>query len=170
MILDTFALEEIASRNNIDANLFLPFLVHRLMPLATERAAVFTVILENLSSTQETRQLHLTWRESSEPLKMPPVQSSVITEWAACGIACAVLPLYTKCGILGVAQIGSGFDYWVGQEKSELGLEVSGTLLADIRQRQRLKIRQLSQSPHQVPGYVCITKFRSRQILLSFHE
>jgi hypothetical protein len=168
---DTFALEEIITRNAIDTRWFLPFTIYRLQPFAVDRAVIFDVTLQNvLPEPLAIRQLQLTWAKSSERLHTPPVQEHVVTEWAACGIACALLPLYTGLQVLQVTQVGDRFDYWVGNETQEFGLEISGLLTGDLEQRHRTKIRQFIESPHKVAGYVSVTNFQSQHSLLSFHR
>lgn len=170
-ITDTFALEEIITANAIDARWFLPFMIHRLQPVAFDRSVVFNVTLLNvLHEPFVQRQLQLTWTKASEKLHIPPVQAHVITEWAACGIACVVIPFYTGLQVLQVTQVGDRFDYWVGNEAQEFGLEISGLLVGDLEQRHRAKIRQLIENPHRVAGYVSVTSFQARRSILSFNQ
>lgn len=170
-ITDTFALEEIITRNAIDTRWFLPFTIYRLQPLAVDRSVTLDITLQNvLPEPLVVRQLQLTWAQASERLLTPPVQEHVITEWAACGIACALLPLYTGLQVLQVTQVGDRFDYWVGNETQEFGLEISGLLAGDLEQRHRTKIRQLIESPHKVAGYISVTNFQAQRSLLSFHK
>jgi hypothetical protein len=44
-----------------------------------------------------------------------------VTEWAACGVACAVLGVYTRLRVRAVAADGDRFDYWVGDGEEEYG-------------------------------------------------
>lgn len=60
-ITDTFALEEIITRNAIDTRWFLPFTIYRLQPFAIDQAVIFDVILQNvLPEPLAIRQLRLT--------------------------------------------------------------------------------------------------------------
>jgi hypothetical protein len=166
----TFALEEIVTRNAIDARWFLPFTIHRLAPQSVNQSAVIKLSLSSIQEERKVSSLQLTWQPESAALTVPPVQEHIVTEWAACGVACAVIPLYTGLQVLQVAQSGDGFDYWIGNEDQEYGLEVSGTMGVDIEQRHRAKVRQLLQSPHKVAGYISITSFRAMNSVLSFHD
>lgn len=94
----------------------------------------------------------------------------MITEWAACGMACVIVPLYTQLQILQVTQAGDGFDFWVGDGSREFGLEVSGTYTGDLALRHRNKVQQLRSSPHKVAGFVSVTRFRPLSSILSFHS
>jgi hypothetical protein len=167
---DTFALEEIVTRNAIDARWFLPFTIHRLRPQSVNRSAVLALSLFDIPGKPQATRLQITWLPESAALNVPPVQEHVITEWAACGVACAMIPIYTGLQVLQVTQSGDGFDYWVGNEDQEYGLEVSGTMGVEIEQRHRAKVRQLSQGPHEVGGYISITSFRTMNSILSFHQ
>lgn len=170
MTIDKFSLEQLTDYQGFDAHWFLPFIIHRLRPIAINRQIDLTVSLQNiLSESLVNRQLRLTWSVESENIGVPPVQENVITEWAACGIACIILPLYTGLRMLHVTQSGDGFDYWVGNRNEEFGLEISGTLAGNLNQRHRLKIRQLLNSPHHVAGYVCVVSFQAKQAILSSH-
>jgi hypothetical protein len=167
---EPFALEEIVTRNAIDARWFLPFTIHRLVPQSANRSAVLALSLLDILDKPQGVRLQLTWLPESATLNIPPVQEHIITEWAACGVACAVIPLYTGLQVLQVAQSGDGFDYWIGDEDQEYGLEVSGTMGTGIEQRHRAKVKQLRQSPHKVAGYISITSFRAMNSVLSFHQ
>lgn len=168
--MESIFLEEIIERNSIDAHLFIPFTLYRLQPLSTERSVLLEVILHNIQPGSSIgNQVNLRWRTDSKRFDRPPAQEHVITEWAACGIACVILPLYTPYRVLHVAQVGEHFDYWVGDDTHEYGMEVSGTLSGDPFRRQRIKVEQLLGNPYQVDGFVSVTDFQSRRTLLSFH-
>ncbi len=158
-------------RNNaIDAQWFLPFTIYRLQPYAVSQQFVMTVNLYRiLTEPIVTRRLLLTWETDTPTITSPPVQDAVITEWAACGIACAVLPFYTQLRFVKVTESGDRFDYWVGDGKQLYGLEVSGILDGGIVRRQRMKTRQLLANPFGVGGYVCIVHFGQQSVDLSFH-
>ncbi len=164
-------LEEVIERNLIDARWFVPFLIYRLQSAAINRIVTLEVVLENVfPEPYVKRELRLTWRTESVRLASSPVQEHIITEWASCGIACIVVPLYIGLQIVQVAQAGDRFDYWVGNEVYELGLEVSGTLLGDLERRHRSKISQLRANPYQLDGFVSVTDFRDMRTRLSFHQ
>ena len=72
-----------------------------------------------------------------------------------------------------MAAEGDRFDYWVGSEEYECGLEVSGTMMVnadDIEARHRSKVRQLLDNPYSVGGYVIVVSFATRQAIFSYHE
>ena len=104
------------------------------------------------------------------PFVIHRLQRHIITEWAACGLACVVVPLYTNWKVLQVTQVGDSFDYWVGNEQYEFGLEISGTIGEEIEQRHRLKVKQLRQNRHNVAGYVSVTSFGLSRSIFSFHQ
>ena len=168
--VDQFDLEEIGNLNAIDARWFLPFLIHRLKPIAVERSVVAEISLRNLPEQDEsTRYIELRWGKNSDTLSVPPVQESVITEWAAYGFACVVVPFYSRWQVLQVTLAGDGFDFWIGDGSNELGLEISGTLSGDLNLRHRNKVHQLLASHHNVAGFVSVTRFRPISSILSFH-
>jgi hypothetical protein len=166
--LDKVVLEEITARNVIDARWFLPFLVHRLQS-DKERTAVLAITLYDvLEASTSKSQLELTWGIKTETIL--PIQEHTITEWAAYGIACVLIPLYTAFKVKQVTQLGEGFDYWIGNDEQEFGLEISGTLAEDIVQRHRNKIWQFKKNPLQISGYVNVTGFQEKHSILSFHQ
>ena len=167
---DQLSLNRIGSSNAIDGQWFLPFTLHRLRTYTDQQEILVTVTLHGIQpQSPVTRRLLLHWDEGSPVLTNPPVQEHVITEWAACGIAYAILPLYTQFQLIEVAQSGDRFDYWVGDGKVLLGLEVSGVLHGQSARRQRDKVRQLLDNPYGIGGYVCVVHFGEQSIQLSFH-
>lgn len=165
----TVQLEEVVAQNRINTSLFVPFAIHRLANGQTVNQATLTVtLLDILDHPEATAELMLIWEPSSR-LTAFPVQEKVVTELAACGIAAVLLPLYTPYQIWQVTQCGDGFDYWVSDGEQELGLEVSGTLENNMWQRHRRKIQQYQQARGSVDGYVCVTGFREKKAVLSFH-
>jgi hypothetical protein len=168
---DTYRLEDIDQTHHIGAALFLPCTVFRLRGDTAATAATLTVELRNLSSVSpQQRTLHLSWSSASVPTQPLGVPERVITEWAACGIACVVIALYTGLAVREVAADGDRFDYWVDDGQYEYGLEVSGTMGTDLDTRHRAKVRQLCDNPYGVDGYVVVVSFATRHILLSFHR
>ena len=103
----------------------------------------------------------------TQPLGVP---ERVITEWAACGIACVLIALYAGLTVREVAADGDRFDYWVDDGQYEYGLEVSGTIGGDLEARHRAKVRQLCHNPYGIDGYVVVVNFVTRNIILSFHR
>jgi hypothetical protein len=138
--------------------------------LASNRVAVIELTLQNIVHEELTiRQLHFTWSPMSEARRVPPVQDHIITEWAACGMACALVPLVTNFRVLQVTQMGDSFDYWIGDEQQEFGLEISGTLTNELETRHRSKIRQLLSNKRRVAGFVSVTSFGNGRSIFSFH-
>jgi hypothetical protein len=98
------------------------------------------------------------------------LQGHIVTEWAAVGIACVLVPLYASLQVLQVTQAGDGFDYWVGDAEREYALEVSGTVADSLASRHAAKVRQWQKNPYGVDGYVAVTRFASLESILSFHR
>jgi hypothetical protein len=98
------------------------------------------------------------------------VSERVITEWAACGVACVVIAFYAGLTVREVAADGDRFDYWVDDGQYEYGLEVSGTMGTALDTRHRAKVRQLCDNPYDVDGYVVVVSFATRHVILSFHR
>lgn len=168
---DQVHLEQVVKLNQIDTRWFLPFLIYRFREQTNQQVIQFSVTLQGISQqTSNKRVLELRWQKESETLSSPPIQSSVITEWAAYGMACVVVPFYTGLPIAQVTQIGERFDFWVRKDLEKFGLEVSGTLEGNLEQRQQVKQRQLLRNPKPVGGYVSVTSFRERHTILSFHR
>lgn len=94
----------------------------------------------------------------------------MITEWAACCLAGVIVPLYAELQLLQVTLAGDGFDFWVGNESNEFGLEISGTQVGDLALRHRQKVQQLLASRHDIAGFVSVTRFRPLRSILSFHN
>jgi hypothetical protein len=85
-------------------------------------------------------------------------------------VACVVVAVYAGLTIRHVAADGDRFDYWVDDGQYEYGLEVSGTLGADLDTRHRATVRQLCDNPYGVDGYVVVVNFTTRHVILSFHR
>ncbi len=164
-------IEMLLAQSAIDASLFLPFTIFRLRPYSVDQQVTLAISL--FSSDHEdpiTHDLRLTWDKSSDTVSLPPVQAYTITEWAACGIALALVPIYTPYRVLEVAQIGDRFDYWLGYNVRDVGLEISGTIEGDIASRTQIKRQQLRRNPYKSAGYVCVVGFEERQVRLSFFQ
>lgn len=166
---DIVWLEEMIALHEIDAQWFLPFTVYRLNQLTDQREIELRITLEEPFSKSQTHRLRLRWQADTPALHNPPVQEEVITEWAACGLTCVVLPLYTTYHIVDVADRKDSFDYWVGDGTDLIGLEVSGLLAGDIHARKREKVAQLLASWRDVNGFVCVVNFTKQRVHLSFH-
>jgi len=169
--IDEYPLERIAEDNEIGAGILLPFTINRLQE--AERTELETLLLVHLRDIEEAgerrRSLRLKWFEESVHRGPMPVQEDVITELAACGVACALVPMYSRMLVIQVAQEGDRFDYWVGDGEEEYALEVSGTVGGDLEHRHSAKVRQLRDNPYQVDGFVAVTRFVSRESVFSFN-
>lgn len=171
MMTEIIYLEEAMAKNEVDPSWFLPFMIHRLSALTRNRVVIIELSLRNINNESLVEHLlRFTWSVTSEARSVPPVQEHVITEWAACGIACAIVPLVTQFRVLQVTQVGDSFDYWVGDEQQEFGLEISGTLTEELEARHRSKIRQLLNNKRRVAGFVSVTSFGNGRSIFSFHE
>ena len=108
-------LAEALRAHAIDATVFEPFVISGLggaQGVGTETTE-FVVTLENIGAAGTRRhRLRLQWSAEKALQGASPMQSRVMTEWAACGIACAVLWHYTGQRVLYNAEEGQGFDYW----------------------------------------------------------
>jgi len=154
----------------VDAHLFVPFVHYRLQELTDTNAVILSVTLAGIPSQRDQlRKLRITWDETTSKLRYPPVQASVVTEWAACGIACAILPVYTDFRLSCVTMRGERFDYWLDDGINLCGLEISGLLHGNISTRKQIKQKQLQANPHKVTGYVCIVHFSKAAVHFSFH-
>lgn len=169
--LDEYHLEEITRDHRIGAMAFVPFVIERFRGDADAMEATLTVRARDVAHAGEMRRtLRLRWTSDSVPVQPMAVQERTVTEWAACGVACAVVWLYAGLRVREVAADGDRFDYWVDDGESEYGLEVSGTTTDDVETRHRVKVRQLLDNPRGVDGYVVVVGFATREVIFSFHR
>lgn len=168
--MDEYVLEHITTDNDIQAALFIPFVVTRLQQATTSQKATLTVQLKNIDEVDKSRELLVAWSTDGIVGEGIPLQEHVITEWAAVGIACILVPLYTDLRILQVAQAGDRFDYWVGNDEQEYALEISGTFEGNLENRHTVKVRQLQGNPYKVDGYVSVIRFDSLEAIFSFNQ
>ncbi len=170
--MDKYILEHIIADNPIQAELFLPFTINRLQQsMSTNQEVVLLVRLRDVGQIGESHQkLRLSWSANSMIEAKIPLQERVVTEWAAVGIACVLVPLYAGLRVLQVTQAGDGFDYWVGDDEREYALEVSGTLEENLESRHAAKVRQLQKNPYRVNGYVAVIRFASLETIFSFNS
>lgn len=167
---DEYRLEQSVAIHRVGVEVFLPFAAFRLWGPEPRYEALLTVRLRDIRRAgEEQRCLRLSWPPSCEFPRPPAVQETVITEWAALAVACAVLPLYTGLWIRSVATPGNSFDYWISDGRWQFGLEASGTMMEDLEARHREKVRQLRGNPYGVDGYVVTVDFPSRAVILSFN-
>ena len=170
--IDEYLLDNIETDSDIYAEFFIPFVLIRLSSAdKDENYAKLSIRLHDVGlSGSRQRILHLSWRKRALPMDSLPVQSKVVTELAACGIACVLVPLYADLRVLFTAQEGDRFDYWIGDDQRQWGLEVSGTVDEDLHSRHRAKIDQLLKNPFGVSGYVAVTKFSTQESIFLFHH
>ena len=91
---ETYRLEDIDQTHAIGAALFVPFTIVRLCGETSAIDTTLTVELRNFGDfSPPQRTLHLSWSSASIPTQPLGVPDRVITEWAACGIACVVMTL-----------------------------------------------------------------------------
>ncbi len=107
-----------------------------------------------------------TWEVPNSP---PAISDSTMTEFAACGVACALVAKFTGLRLSHVSRRGERFDYWLREGDTEFGLEVSGTISQDLERRHAEKAAQLLDNPFGLDGYVCVVSFEKREAILSFH-
>jgi hypothetical protein len=87
--MDEYVLEHITAGNDIQAALFIPFVVTRLQQAAnTSQRATLTVQLKNIDEVDRSRELVISWSTDDTVNEGIPLQERVITEWAGVGIAC----------------------------------------------------------------------------------
>jgi hypothetical protein len=170
-MLDEYCLDDLRRDHLIRAKIFIPFAITRLRTAASESETILTVRLRNLSQAgEQQRQLRITWSPADLPVQPLGIQERTVTEWAACGVACAVVALYAGLRIREVTMTGDRFDYWVTDGEREYGLEVSGTLTQEVEARHRAKREQLLENPYGVDGYVVVVGFATQEVILSFHR
>ncbi len=171
-VLDEYLLDDIVTDNHIYAEFFIPFVLVRLLSVNSNgNEALLSIRLCDIGQQGERQRiLHLSWLQSTPPVAPLPIQSKVVTEFAACGIACVLVPFYARLRVLSTAQEGDRFDYWIGDDERQWGLEVSGTMDEDLHVRHRAKIRQLLSNPFSVGGYIAVTRFSTRESIFSFHR
>ena len=168
---DVYYLEDIGSDHVIDASVFVPFAVLRLRADGDSSEAALRVQLrDHLEFGDQVRTLRIIWSGDSIPTDPLAVPDRAVTEWAACGVACVLVPVYTHLRIRGVAAYGDRFDYWLNDGRQDYGLEISGTVADELEPRHRVKVNQLLANPYGIDGYVAVVAFGSRTAMFSFHR
>lgn len=167
-------LEETLRLHAIDASIFAPFVIARLRSHPDETHQEIIVHLQEMNSPEERSiNVRLHW-EASSAFTLPIAgQERVLTEWAALGVACVLLPALCGVRIVSVAAEGERFDYRVSDGITEWGLEISGTMTeesGELRERLRLKIRQLNDNPYGMMGYVVVVGFVRREALIALPD
>jgi hypothetical protein len=168
---DEVVLEEMARSHAIDAGIFLPFGIIRLRGGKAATEANLTVTLHDIAEPGiRQRPLCLRWAEGSVPNQPPGIQEHTVTEWAALGVASAVVWCYAGLHVRQVTMQGDRFDFWLSDGDQEYGLEVSGTMTEEVEARHRAKVQQLLANPHSADGYVVVVGFATREVIFSFHR
>jgi hypothetical protein len=168
---DVFNLEDIGQLHGIAAAMFVPFAIVRLRDDPGANETLLTVVLREIGKEKETTHtLRVCWRPESVPIQPFGVQANTVTEWAALGVACAVIFHYAGLRVSEVAMLGDRFDFWVTDGERQIGLEVSGTMTEDVEARHREKVRQLRDNPYRANGYVVAVGFATRTVIFSFHR
>lgn len=104
--------------------------------------------------------LALTWSgmQSDYERCINTYQASVLTEFAALGVACILVHQRAGMEITEVTRRGDKVDYWIGDR--ELLLEVSGTQDDDLATLCETKASdQLLKNPFHKNGFVCVSRF-----------
>ena len=165
-------LAEALAAQEIEAGVFLPFAIRCLQAgdsQVTERQ--LSVRILQREGSEHTENLRVQWSPAHIPTLPPAVQSHIITEWGALGVACAVLHgLGDGLRLTSVAREGDRFDYWVGNDEQEWGLEVSGTGAESLEERHTEKVDQLLSNPYGVDGFVIVVRFASQEAWFTFHR
>ncbi len=155
----------------MDASVFVPFAVVRLRGDGDSAEAALRVEFRGLLDfDDQVRTIRIIWSGDSIPTTRPAVAERVITEWAACGVACVLVAAYTSLRLLSVAAHGDRFDYWLGDGQKDYGLEISGTVAGNLTLRHRVKVNQLLANPYGIDGYVAVVAFGMRTAIFSFHR
>jgi hypothetical protein len=167
-----FDLEELDARHVAGAGLFSPFVVARLQEDANQTDAFLRVNLIGIPghADDEWKILRIGWSLKLSTIPVDLIRTRSVTEWAACGVACAVLDSFCGVKLCELTRDGDRFDYWVTDGRLRFGLEVSGTIEQDLAARHREKVRQLRSSPRHADGYTAVVRFRSREVMVSFQR
>jgi len=166
-----YQLEHIGRDHRIGAEVFVPFAIVRLRGDTNATEATLAVRLQDVGRAGQThRTLRLWWFADSAPTQPLGVSERTVTEWAAYGVACAVVSLYAGLSVRQVTADGDRFDYWVDDGEREYALEVSGTTMNDVQTRHRAKVRQWRENPYGVDGYVIVVGFATREVIFSFNR
>jgi hypothetical protein len=169
--VESFRLETIGELHPVATQVFVPFAVTRLQERPEDTEAVLTVALRGIEDqTAEDRPLRLFWDRSSIPAVPLAVGDHTVTEWAALGVACAVIWHFAGLRLHAVAALGDSVDYWVTRDNLEFGLEISGTRAGDLEARHEEKIKQLLANPFGSDGYVVVVSFAARRVIFSFQR
>ena len=117
---------------------------------------------------------------ASHELSWPPIDDQIRRTWGdldeavehgAYGLAALLVAEHTDLEVVERSRKGKGFDYWLGPKGEDTllfqrtaRLEVSGIGRGDesaVTARVKKKLKQISVSDGQLPGYVVIVEFGS---------
>jgi hypothetical protein len=170
-VVESFRLETISDLHPVATQVFVPFAITRLQQRPEDTEAVLTVALRGIEEqTTEDRPLRLFWERDSIPTLPLAIGDQPITEWAALGVACAVIWHFAGLRLHAVAALGDRIDYWVERDNREFALEISGTRTGDLEARHQEKVQQLLANPYGADGYVVVVGFAARRVSFSFHR
>lgn len=173
--LTEVALEETLQHHLVNTQIFMPFLVARLMehPATSENTLEYQIRLQDVGGAgMRLALVRWTWTQTLVPPRPLAAQREYITEAAAYALAFAALSRFTTTALVSVADRGDRYDYVLAENGVRCGVEVSGTQSEDLqmmRDRQAQKIRQLQANPKRWGGYVVIVGFALREIWISRH-
>lgn len=154
--LNQYPLASIAQEHAIGAGVFVPFAIQRLRGSGTATEVTLRVHHHDVGQTgRRERTLRLTWPADAVPVQQPAVQDHIVTEWAALGVASAVVFVFAGLRIRAVGMRGDSFDYWLSDGTRDYGLEVSGTVLPDLESLHQAKAQQLADNPYGVCRLRC---------------
>ncbi len=169
--MESFRLETISELHTVTTQLFVPFAVTRLQQRPEDTEAIVTVGLRGIERQESVeRPLRLLWERDSIPTLPLAVQEQPHTEWAAVGVACAVIWHFAGLRLHAVAALGDRVNFWVMRNDTEFSLEISGTKTGDLESRHQDKTRQLLANPYGADGYVVVVGFTERRVIFSFHR
>lgn len=95
IVTHEYRLEDIARDHAINAAVFVPFAILRLRGDREATDATFEVMIHDVREAGDKRgQLRLKWSAESAPAQPPAVHDRSVTEWAACGVACAIVSVF----------------------------------------------------------------------------
>jgi hypothetical protein len=118
------------------------------------------------------------WTPTTEQMRRGWADLREATDKGACGVAILVVLHKTKFTIVDRSVIGTGFDYWLGDEEAppdrlfdhKARLEVSGILNgteADVHARSRAKTKQMQRTNRALPGFAVVVEFSTPQAHVS---
>jgi hypothetical protein len=107
------------------------------------------------------------WQGTTDQIRRTHNDLQEATERGACGLAILLIHRETGKVVVERSRKGTGFDYWIGQDdyqalQGKARLEVSGILdggEAEINSRVAMKLKQISRTDGDLPGYVAVVEF-----------